>query len=145
MRFPSRVDWWLAALLVALPVIGLVTAIALQLSGDGGAFVGWLSLLGIGLLYVGVVWPVAYELGADELVIRFGLARSRVPYRDIRGVAPTRSLLAAPALSMDRLAIDVGGRTGAVISPDDRDGFLEALATRAPQLIRDGDRLVAHN
>jgi hypothetical protein len=145
VRFRSRVDWWLAVLLVALPAIGLVAAIALQLSGDGGAFVGWLSLLGIVLLYVGVVWPVAYELGADDLVIRFGLVRSRMPYGEIRGVAPTRSVLAAPALSMDRLAIDVGGRTGAVISPDDRDGFLDALASRAPHLAREGDRLVARH
>ncbi len=143
MRFRSRVDWWLAVLLVALPVIGLVAAIALQLSGDGGAFVGWLSLLGIGLLYLGVVWPVVYEMGPDALVIRFGLVRSRVPYRDMRGVAPTRSPLAAPALSMDRLAIDTGGRMGAIISPDDRDGFLDALEARAPHLVREGDRLVA--
>jgi hypothetical protein len=143
VRFRSRIDWWLAALLLALPVIGLITAIALQLSGDGGAFVGWLSLLGIGLLYVSVVWPVTYELAAEELVIRFGLVRSRLPYAEIRGVAPTRSMLAAPALSMDRLAIDVGGRTGAVISPDDRSGFLDALAQRASHLTREGDRLVA--
>lgn len=143
MRFPSRVDWWLAALLMALPVIGLASAIALQISGDGGAIVGWLSLLGIGLLYVGVVWPVTYELGGEELVIRFGLVRSRVPYRDMLGVAPTRSPLAAPALSMDRLAIDTGGRMEAIISPDDRDGFLDALEARAPHLVRKGDRLLA--
>lgn len=144
MRFRSKVDWWLGVLLVALPAIGLVTAIMLQLSGDSGAaIVGWLSLAGIGLLYVLVVWPVEYTLEADELVVRFGVMRSRIPYRSISGVSPTRGVLASPALSMDRLAIDTGGKLAPMISPADRDGFLAGLATRAPHLRRDGDRLVA--
>lgn len=143
IEFRSRVDWWLGALLIALPGVALVTAIALQLSGNpGDAIVGWVSLAGIAALYVGVVWPVSYRLAEDELVIRFGLVRSRVAYRAIRGVVPTRSPLAAPALSLDRLAIDVGTRFDVCISPRDRDAFLDALAVRAPQLVRRGDRLV---
>lgn len=142
MRYRSKVDWWLGVLIVAVPAIGLVTALMLQLSGDGSAIVGWLSLAGIGLLYAVVVWPVEYTLEADDLVVRFGVVRSRIPYRSIRGVSPTRSVLASPALSMDRLGIDTGGTLGPMISPADPDAFLAELAARAPHLRRDGDRLV---
>ena len=142
LRFRSRVDWWLGAILVAVPALGLVAAVTLQASGDPGeATVGWIALIGIGALYIGVVWPIAYELAEDELIVRFGLCRSRVPYRSIREVHPSRSILAAPALSLDRLAIDAGQRFAAVVSPDDRDGFLDALAARAPHLERTADGL----
>lgn len=143
MRYRSKIDWWLGVLLVAVPVIGLATAIMLQLSGDtGAAIVGWLSLAGIGLLYALVVWPVEYVLEGEDLVVRFGAIRSRIPYRSIRGVRPTRSILASPALSMDRLGIDTGAKLGPMISPADRDGFLTELASRALHLQREGDRLV---
>lgn len=143
MRYRSKIDWWVGALIVAVPAISLVTAILLQLSGDtGAAIVGWLTLAGIGVLYALVVWPIEYVLEANDLVVRFGVMRSRIPYRSIRGVSPTRSVLASPALSMDRLAIDTGGKLAPMISPADRDGFLAELASRTPHLRPEGDRLV---
>lgn len=144
-RYQSKVDWWVGAVLLVPPVAAVGTAIALQLGGDtGAAIVGWLTLLGVMALYVVVVWPVAYELTADAIVVRFGLMRSRIAYRSIRGVKPTRSPLASPALSLDRLALDTGGRLAPTISPADRDGFLTDLVARAPHLVRDGDRLITH-
>lgn len=143
MGYRSKVDWWLGVLLVALPAVGLVTAILLQLSGDtGAAIVGWLSLAGIGLLYALVVWPIEYVLEDKDLVVRFGVVRSRIPYPSIRGVRRTRNVLASPALSLDRLAIDTGGKLAPMISPSDREGFLAELAARAPHLRLEGDRLV---
>lgn len=142
-RFGSRVDWWLGVILAATPLVALGAAVFLQLSGDAvGAMTGWLVLAGTVALYAAVVWPVYYELTDSDLVIRFGLARSRIPYGSIRGVAPTRSILASPALSLDRLAIDTGATLNQMISPADRDGFLDRLAARTPHLVRDGDRLV---
>lgn len=142
--YRSRVDWWLGLLLVAVPLGALATAIPLTASGDAGAaIVGWAVLAAVIGLYVGIVWPVRYELAEDALVVRFGLVRSRIPYMRIRGAAPTRSILAAPALSMDRLALDTGMSLPLIISPERRDAFLDDLAARVPLLVRDGDRLVA--
>jgi hypothetical protein len=83
-----------------------------------------------------------YELGDEALVIRFGLVRSRIRFDRIRGVWPTRSVLASPALSVDRLAIDLGGPIPTTISPADRDAFLADLAARLPHLRREGGSLV---
>jgi len=141
--YRSRVDWWLALLLVAVPAISVGTAILLTLSGDAlQAAIGWLAVLGVIGLYVALVWPVRYELASDELVVRFGFMRTRVPYARIRGVVPSRSVLAAPALSLDRLALDIGQALPLTISPDDRDGFLDDLAARVPGVVRDGSALV---
>jgi len=142
-RYRSKIDWWLGILLVFPLVVAVGTAIALQLGGDAGAaIVGWVALLGVVALYVVVVWPVAYELTDDAIVVRFGRLRSRIAYRSLRGVKPTRNILASPALSIDRLVIDIGGSVAPMISPADRDGFLVDLVARAPHLVLDDDRLV---
>lgn len=140
--YRSKVDWWMALLLAAVPAISLVVAVALQVSDDSGAaIIGWLTLAGVVVLYVALVWPIEYTLEPDNLVIRFGLVRSRLPYRSIRAVEPSRNPLAAQALSMDRLAIRTEKGLPTLISPMDRDRFLGDLVSRTPQLVRDGDRL----
>jgi hypothetical protein len=88
-----------------------------------------------------LAWPTRYELHEHELVIRSGVIRYRIPYSDIRAVTPSRNPLSAPAWSLDRLRID-RKRGFALISPQDKDGFLRALAERARQLTLQGDRLV---
>jgi len=142
-RYRSKIDWSLGVLLVVPLVAAFGTAIALQFGGDANAaIVGWMALLGVVTLYVVVVWPVAYELTDDAIVVRFGLLRWRIAYRSLRGVKPTRNIVASPALSLDRLAIDTGGSLAPMISPADRNDFLTDLVARAPHLVRDDDRLI---
>jgi membrane protein YdbS with pleckstrin-like domain len=100
------------------------------------------TLVFILVLYGGIVLPIRYTVASDHLVIRFGLIRSRVPYDKIQGVKPTRNPLSSPALSLNRLHLETGSSLGPNISPKDREGFLRALAARAPHLKREGDRLV---
>lgn len=142
--YRSKVDAWVAAAIAIAPVAVLAAAVGGSMSGapDAG-LVGWVMVVGVAALYALVVWPIAYELHPTELVVRFGRMRTRIPYRDIRGVKPSRSVVAAPSYSMDRLAIDRGGRSMPVhVSPADRDRFLVELARLTPHLDRNGERLV---
>ncbi len=128
--------------------IGPVAALAAAIGGSsseapGAAIAGWLMVVGVAALYVLVVWPIAYELHATELLVRFGRMRTRIAYRDIRGVNPSRSLMAGPSYSTHRLAIDRGGRgLPVLVAPADRDRFLAELDMRTAHLRRQGDRLV---
>ena len=142
--FRSKIDAWVAVAMVIGPVAALAAAIGGTSSGaPGTAIVGWLVVVGVAALYVLVVWPIAYELHPTELVVRFGRMRMRIAYGDIRGVKPSRSLVAGPSHSTDRLAIDRGARgLPVLVSPTDRDRFLADLAARAPHLRRDGERLI---
>jgi hypothetical protein len=94
-------------------------------------------------VYLGLVVPIRYGLGDNQLVVRFGLCHHRVSLADILEVRPTHNPLSAPALSLDRLRVQYGqGFFKAVlISPADRNGFLDDLA-RTAGLKREGDRLV---
>jgi hypothetical protein len=141
--YPSKVDWWLRALLWMLPLSGVATLVGLAATGKTADLaVGLASVAFLVVLYFGLLIPVTYGLGDDQLVVRFGMVRHRIPLRDLLEVYPTRNPLSAPALSLDRLHVQYGlGFFEAVmISPADRDGFLEDLARRAG-MSRDGDRL----
>jgi hypothetical protein len=94
-------------------------------------------------IYFGLVFPMRYGLDDTDLLVRFGVCRQRVPLADITEVRPTHNPLSSPALSLDRLHVQYGpGFFKAVmISPADREGFLDDLA-RSAGLKREGDRLV---
>lgn len=129
MRLRSKVDGWLAAVLlasIALLVAGLWTAHA----QDGPLPVALalpILLLGAGL----PLWILAvthYTFVGEELIVRSGPFRWRIPLREIRSVTPTRDMLASPALSLDRLRIDYGAGRAVMVSPADKDAFLRAIA-----------------
>jgi hypothetical protein len=88
-------------------------------------------------------YGTSYTLLADELRIRCGPLRFRVPLGEITSVSPSRNPRSGPACSLDRLEIRYGGRGSRIlISPDDKRTFLEALLVRCDQLVLRGERLV---
>lgn len=142
--YPSKVDWWLVPLLSLAPVASIVACISLVLEGQLAALPwavgGVLFVLGV---YLGLVIPMKYGLDDTTLVVRFGICRQRIALADILEVRPTHNPLSSPALSLDRLRIQFGPGLFKVvlISPADRDRFLDDLAGKAG-LTREGDRLV---
>lgn len=136
-RYPSKVDLWLA-LLVGLPMgLLLVLAAYMVMTGE---LLGFSLLLGPALTWM-LAWPTEYVLAPEDLQIRSGFIRYRVPYGEIDLVQPSRSPLSAPAWSLDRLEIKYG-RKAIMISPEDKGAFLSDLAGYCRKLRRDGDRLV---
>ncbi|MET4575141.1 PH domain-containing protein [Ottowia thiooxydans] len=130
--FRSKVDLWLAALLVisALAVLGSV-ALAWPVATG---LVGKLVLLA--LLVPGVAFPLwlllstAYRLDETELMIQSGPLRWRIPVQSIRVVEPSRSWISAPALSLDRLRIHYGRAGQTLVSPKQKQAFIQALQQR---------------
>ncbi|MEK7413528.1 MAG: PH domain-containing protein [Planctomycetota bacterium] len=145
MRFRSKIDLWLAALLATSPVMAMLGAYILVLQRDivanSLASGGWFWFIVIGTLALGVGLPVwfllstHYELSDSVLIVKGGPFRWKIPVHDITNVTPTHSPLSSPALSLDRLRIDYAqGTKSLMISPRDKDQFLKALeeARRAP-------------
>lgn len=142
--YPSKIDWWLAPLLWLPPAASLTVCVTLLLQGSLTELPwGLATLLLVAGIYVGLVVPMRYGLDETHLVVRFGICRQRIVLADISAVTPTHNPLSAPALSLDRLRVQYG--TGffqaVMISPADRDQFLDELA-RKTGLKREGDRLI---
>jgi hypothetical protein len=142
--YRSKVDWWIGLLLCLPPVTAVAACVALAQGGNTSDLPwGLAAAVFVFALYLGVVFPLRYGLDDTHLLVRFGVCRKRIPLADISEVRPTHNPLSSPALSLDRLHVQFGpGLFNAVmISPADRDRFLDDLARRAG-LKREGDRLV---
>lgn len=142
--FRSKVDWWLGLVLLVLPLVELMALVTALGTGDREAATA--TAVGVGFVaavYGLLLIPVRYGLSNEGLIIRFGVVRRRIAFDSIDEVRRTHNPLAAPALSLDRLAIQAHGtRLGLhLISPLEREQFVSDLAERAG-LARDGDRLV---
>lgn len=134
MTFPTKVDLWIALMLLIAPA-GMAAA-WVATSDWRVLFIGVVVLGGIG----SIAWPCDYRLEEDELIVRSGIIRMKVPYGDVQSVEPTRNPLSAPAYSLDRLMIRYG-KAAIMVSPKNRSRFLDELARRAG-LRRYGERLV---
>jgi hypothetical protein len=142
--YRSKIDWWLVPVLCVPPVAAVAVCVAFALAGMTSALLVGVAMLGfVAGIYFGLVFPMRYGLDNTHLVVRFGLCRHRIPLANISEVHPTHNPLSAPALSLDRLHVQYGAGffKAVLISPADRNTFLEELARKAG-LKREGDRLV---
>lgn len=67
-------------------------------------------------------------------MIETGLRKTRIELKDITEITPSRNSVSSPALSLDRLKVQYGDKS-ILISPKDRDAFIEAVKQR--QLLLD--------
>jgi hypothetical protein len=144
--FTSKKDAWLVSLIWGSAILPLVAGLLIVWTdARAGSYLITISAITFTLI-LAVSFPLYYELTEHELVIRSGLFRWRVPLDGIEEIRPTRSILSAPALSIDRLLIRFRSRKGgfglAMISPRDRAGFLREVAARTHGMMFVGDRLV---
>lgn len=138
-EYKSKVDWWIALLLLFMLAMGIASLpLGIWYVVGGRAGEGWTFLGTAGLtfaLFGLLVWPVRYTLTADTLIIRYGVVRSRVKLEIITGVEPSRNPLSSPALSLDRLKVSHAGKLGmTLISPEDKVQFMTDLADRCDHL-----------
>jgi hypothetical protein len=141
--FRSRVDAWLVALVGGAAALPIAAAIWLGLHGQVRGVL-LLACWGTTMVAVGAAlsWPLRYTLRPDRLHIQSGWLEWDVPYASLRAVAPSRNPLAAPAWSLRRVRLDFADGF-ILVSPDDRETFIEAIAGRCPHLARDGAGLAS--
>jgi hypothetical protein len=136
-RFTSKVDAWLVLVIAA----GLL---AMWLAPFGRVRAGRpIDALDFALPMLAtafIVWlfrTTAYVVTEDSLVVRSGPVRKTVPLGSITRLRATRNPLSSPALSLDRIEVTYGTRR-VLISPKDKQGFLEAVLERSPAVNVEG-------
>jgi hypothetical protein len=143
MKFASKRDLWLMVLLVGAFLLELILGSAILLTGPD-RWVGVVLMLSAGF----IAWLLAttdYDIQENILLIRSGPFWWRVPLEGITEITPTHNPLSSPALSLDRLWISyhVGQRKRFImVSPLQREAFLQAVAAKASHLELSGNQLV---
>ena len=140
MTFPSKIDWWL----IALVVIATVYAIGITAYAAGPGSLELYFTLAMFLAIPALLIPIHYVIDGRFVRIRCGVIGWRIgsiPIDEIRSVRPTRNPLSSPALSLDRLRIELANGHVWRISPRDRSEFLSALTRVNPSLKKAGNTI----
>ena len=146
MRFPSKRDFWLTAIVLAgeALILGGVAFALASPKAPGWPFAAFLLVAAAAVAWV--FFAISYEITKEQLVARCGPFRFRVPLDAILRVLPSGSRLSAPAASLDRLKVVFtrkGQETYLLISPRDKEAFLQALSEASPGLAAPPPDLVA--
>jgi hypothetical protein len=135
VHFRSKVDTWLLTTLVVGAVVMVATVVGLTLFGGAPPLL--LLLLAAPALIVWTLTSTYYDVTDTTLRVRSAFVRLSIPLSTIRSLRTTRSVLSAPALSLDRLEVQhASGRV--VVSPRDQAGFVKAIRDRVPGVVIDG-------
>ncbi len=129
MEFKSKVDLWLATVLW-----GSVVICFFPVFFEGGQIIG--IAVGIPMaIFIFLLWVnTKYYIRDEHVVIKGVFKDTLIPIASITSVRPTRNPLSAPALSMDRLEINHGKFDFALISPLEKERFVEELLKINPHI-----------
>ncbi len=120
--YKSKVDMWLIIGIYSITVIPVLPSFFIDIS--------W-GVIGV-TLFILLMEPlllfnIAYIIHGDCLEIRCSyLFTEKYNINDITEINPTRTLLAAPAASLDRIEIKCDTKT-VIISPRKKDEFIKQL------------------
>ena len=129
MRFRSKIDGWFIPIMV-ISFAGLVVALGGVMLSPMPWFVrviATIAIVAIMYLLVAITRNTYYEIIGTDLLVRSGPLKWTIPIAEIREITPSRNIMSAPALSLDRLKIRFGKRVFVLVSPEDKDGFLRAI------------------
>lgn len=134
--YRSKVDWWLAALLL-FAVGSVVCAVMEPVLNGEGIQPGTVIPLVIIAAVLSPLLGIKYVLYKDHLLVSCGyFGKIRIKYSDIRNVKETKNPLSSAALSLDRIQIDYTVNRSyqmVLISPVRKQEFLKLLDEKRKQ------------
>ncbi len=115
--YKSKIDWWLILLILGVfgyPIVEGLVKRQFSLS---------LTMLAILLVIFWMFSKIKYIIDSNVLKIWW----LKIEIKSIKRIYKTRNPLSSPALSLDRIAIVYNKYDEVLISPKDKQGFVEEL------------------
>lgn len=133
MVFKSKVDSWMAIIFLFIPIVMIYAVIT-----EPDAVTILITALMI-LLLVVLFFGTRYVIDGEELIIYGGISKKRIPIKQIKSLRPTKNLISAPAMSLDRIEIMFDPNTQmALVSPKEKELFVNKLLEVNPNIRLDG-------
>ncbi len=126
--FKSKIDKWLLFCLILSVIACLLGAfVALKIGGSGNyVFAVFMLVAGAGFP-LWIIFSTQYIVEGENLEITSGPFTWKIPIDSITALRDSKSILANPALSLDRLEIVYGEDKAILVSPVDKMKFIEKL------------------
>ena len=150
--FASKIDTWLTLVFVGATLLMIFSLFLPYWFKSDTSLVQNIFILFLPILFsLLILWlpyfKIKYTITNDELLVNNGFSTSRINLEDIANIQPSRSLLSAPALSLNRIEIRYKNKSGngsVLISPKDKLAFYNAIQVRTTslQLNRNRDALI---
>ena len=126
--FRSKVDLWLVAVVVVIPVLLLEYMLEGAGIDDLGADLISIAIVVVVLaFFTWLYFTTRYTITPQALLVKAGLFSWIVPLRDITSIEPTHNPASSPALSLDRLLIRYRDGGELMVSPADKAGFIAQI------------------
>jgi hypothetical protein len=121
--YPSKIDVWLFLLAVGVPI----TVWGMTWFQEPN-WLGSVILVPVIAFILHLFLTTRYTIEGKTLIIRCGfLYRKKIDIQSILRIKETRNPLSSPATSLDRLEIRYGKSGWVLVSPRDKQGFVNAL------------------
>lgn len=93
-----------------------------------GACIGVIVIAVVLVFVIHLFATTYYTIDGAELKVRSGfLINITIDINTITKIVPTRSILSAPAVSLERLEVFYNKYDSVVVSPEDKEGFIAGL------------------
>jgi len=131
MRFKSKIDWWAHFAFATLPLTTILNIVALILAEAKiiPAITAIFCLL-LSIFIIPIWVNTYYVLGEHNLIVKCGFSKTAIDYSSIKSVKETKNLLASSGLSIDRIEIIYGVGGVVLISPQNKQKFLQEFEQR---------------
>ncbi|KZD28739.1 PH domain-containing protein [Bacillus cereus] len=124
MEFPSKKDTWL------YPIFFIVLGACFAPIFVGREYFLLLFTIPLAILFSWSWFSTKYIVGEEIITIRSGLVTKRIFIRDIKQISNTKNPIAAHALSFDRLEIVYCTHKTEIISPKDKEQFINLVKSK---------------
>ena len=130
MVFKSKVDIWMAILILFVP-ISLIYGVITEPSAVLLLVTAFITVL-ICVLFFGT----KYVIEKDELIVYGGIYKKRIPIKHIQSLRPSKNPLSAPAMSIDRIEITFNPHIQVIlVSPKEKELFVKKLLEINPDIM----------
>ena len=128
MEFSSKKDAWL------YPIFFIVVGACFAPIFAGGEYFLLFFTIPLAILFIWSWFTTKYTVGEETITIRSCLVKKRIFIRDIKRISNTKNPIAAHALSFDRLEIVYGSYEREIISPKNKEQFINLVKGKNPHI-----------
>lgn len=138
LNFKSKKDIWLA-----VSIWGVIILMFFMMITEQIIVVYIVGILNNALL-LWLWFGTSYKIDDENLIVKNGPFKSTIDIKSIKKLRATKTLLAGPALSIDRIEIQYKRYDSVIVSPKEKNKFIESLLSKNKSIKVD-DKLYPDN
>lgn len=127
--YKSKVDAWLVILFV-----GGTSAVIVPFLVIAFSWIALLLMVAVVAATLVLIYGIRYTIAGEQLIVECSFVRSKFDIGSIKSIKPTRSVLSAPAASIDRIEIRLSNRKILIVSPKEKSRFVNQLLAINPSI-----------